>query len=329
MNCYRTQAGNLAFKNASLSGIKPVFESSMLRTFQCIKKGKYLLNLSAKGNQGLAGFKKRLPQQTKHKWAEMPGCTPVSCNSSLNQILRTRQDDGGRRRQSDTRFRKGKTEKSVPFQFPAKQGRRNDLDRERIHHSRETPRTKKKKKKWKPRNGNEVRGGEGGSRVVRRSGSRSRCECCSMLPLLMGAMAAGAPGRPCAAPTLPPRQGLGFWRSGAGRALRELAGKRRRWEARRGLDSSPDANGLSLVWGRGEEVVWYLSRSRASRGFGGRGGRRDRGRRRKTRAMGLGRGYTSWGTREAFRPCLGLGRARSTPRRVVWVRARDCLNPDS
>jgi hypothetical protein len=284
VNCYRTQAGNLAFKNASLSGIKPVFESSMLRTFQCIKKGKYLLNLSAKGNQGLAGFKKRLPQQTKHKWAEMPGCTPVSCNSSLNQIFRTRQDDGGRRRQSDTSsFRKVKQRRASHFNSQQSRGGvTTSTGREFTTHGK--PPNKKKKKKWKPRNGNEVRGGEGGSRVVRRSGSRSRCECCSMLPLLMGAMAAGAPGRPCAAPTLPPRQGLGFWRSGAGRALRELAGKRRRWEARRGLDSPPTRMG-SPSFG-GEERRWCgISRARerdeglegeGEEETGGDGGRRGR-----------------------------------------------------
>jgi hypothetical protein len=328
VNCYRTQAGNLAFKNASLSGIKPVFESSMLRTFQCIKKGKYLLNLSAKGNQGLAGFKKRLPQQTKHKWAEMPGCTPVSCNSSLNQILRTRQDDGGRRRQSDTRFRKGKTEKSVPFQFPAKQGRRNDLDRERIHHSRETPRTKKKEEEmetpqWER---SERRGG----------GITGRTEIGLEEPLRVLLHVAAVDGRHGGGR---PRPSLCGPNPTAAPGLRVLEIGRREGSPRAGGEAeevggeararfSPDANGLSLVRGRGEEVVWYLSRSRARRGFGGRGGRRDRGRRRKTRAMGLGRGYTSWGTREAFRPCLGLGRARSTPRRVVWVRARDCLNPD-
>ena len=33
------------------------------------------------------------------------------------------------------------------------------------------------------------------SRDARRSGSRSRCECCSMLPLLMGAMAGAPPVR--------------------------------------------------------------------------------------------------------------------------------------
>lgn len=42
---------------------------------------------------------------------------------------------------------------------------------------------------------------------VRRSGSRSFCECCSMLELLMGAMAAP---HPTTAQTLPPRPRQGF-----------------------------------------------------------------------------------------------------------------------
>lgn len=328
MNCYRTQAGNLAFKNASLSGIKPVFESSMLRTFQCIKKGKYLLNLSAKGNQGLAGFKKRLPQQTKHKWAEMPGCTPVSCNSSLNQILRTRQDDGGRRRQSDTSsFRKVKQRRASHFNSQQSRGGvTTSTGREFTTHGK-PPNKKKEEEMETPQwERSERRGG----------GITGRTEIGLEEPLRVLLHVAAVDGRHGGGR---PRPSLCGPNPTAAPGLRVLEIGRREGSPRAGGEAeevggeararfSPDANGLSLVRGRGEEVVWYLSRSRARRGFGGRGGRRDRGRRRKTRAMGLGRGYTSWGTREAFRPCLGLGRARSTPRRVVWVRARDCLNPD-